>query len=158
MSRTVVALHDATGERHPELLFPNARSRLFWRIKTKLALRRADRLVTVSEDARRQIAEVFDDPIDAITVVSEGPDAIYKPCRDAERAEALKKRLHLPTDVALILYVGGISPSQELERALPRACRRSRAVACRARWRLPKRQFLGMLRRARGAWTRAWTQ
>ena len=111
---TVVALHDATGERHPELLFPNARSRLFWRIKTKLALRRADRLVTVSEDARRQIAEVFDYPIDAITVVSEGPDAIYKPCRDAERAEALKKRLHLPTDVALILYVGGISPHKNL--------------------------------------------
>src|SRR5262249_52074454 len=56
---TVIAFHDATAEQHPELIFPGFRSRLFWKIKTWLALRQADRLVTVSESARSQIAAAF---------------------------------------------------------------------------------------------------
>lgn len=111
---TVVAFHDATAERHPGLIFPSARSRWFWNIKTKLALRRADRLVTVSEDARRQIAEVFDYPIDQIAVVTEGPDAIYQPCGDHAAASAARARWTLPSDTPLILYVGGISPHKNL--------------------------------------------
>ena len=74
---TVITFHDATAEQHPELIFPNLRSRLLWGIKTRLALRRADRLATVSEDARRQISAVFGYPADEIAVISEGPDPIF---------------------------------------------------------------------------------
>ncbi len=112
---TVVAFHDATAERHPKLIFPNFRSRLFWRIKTRLALHRADRLVTVSEDARRQIAEAFDYSAESITVISEGPDPIFRPIHDEDGVSSVRRRLQLPTDVPLILYVGGISPHKNLQ-------------------------------------------
>ncbi len=112
---TVVAFHDATAERHPELIFPSFRSRSLWRIKTRLALHRADRLVTVSEDARRQIAEVFDYSAEAITVISEGQGAIFRPVPDEDQAASVRTRLELPADVPLILYVGGISPHKNLQ-------------------------------------------
>ncbi len=111
---TVIAFHDATAEQHPELIFPNLRSRFLWRVKSRLALRRADRLVTVSEDARRQISAVFGYPADEITVISEGPDSIFRPVDDTARAASVRTRLGLPADVPLLLYVGGISPHKNL--------------------------------------------
>ena len=112
---TVVAFHDATAERHPKLIFPSFRSRLFWRIKTRLALHRANRLVTVSEDVRRNIAEAFDYSAESITVISEGPDPIFHPFHDGDGTSSVRRRLQLPTDVPLILYVGGISPHKNLQ-------------------------------------------
>ena len=55
----VLTIHDATDAKHPELLFPTWRSRLLWRMKSRLAIRSANRIVTVSYDARRQIAAAF---------------------------------------------------------------------------------------------------
>ncbi len=112
---TVIAFHDATAEQHPELIFPNLRSRFLWCVKSRLALRRADRLVTVSEDARRQISAVFGYPADEITVISEGPDPIFRPVDDGARAASVRTRLELPADVPLLLYVGGISPHKNLQ-------------------------------------------
>ena len=112
---TVIAFHDATAERHPELIFPGFRSRLLWRIKTRLALRRADRLVTVSQDARRQLSDVFQYPAESITVISEGPDPIFRPRIDDGEAANIRDRFMLPPDDPLILYVGGISPHKNLQ-------------------------------------------
>jgi len=115
---TVVTFHDATSEKHPELLFPNSRARLFWRLKTRLALRCADRLVTVSNDARRQIATAFGLQEDRIAVVSEGPDAIFRPRIGDPAVDAVRARYGLPPGIPLILYVGGISPHKNLQALL----------------------------------------
>jgi alpha-1,3-rhamnosyl/mannosyltransferase len=115
---TVVTFHDATSERHPELLFPNLRARLFWQLKSRLALRRADRLVTVSNDARRQIAAAFGLREDSIAVVSEGPNAVFGPRAAPSDMEAVRGRYELPPDAPLILYVGGISPHKNLQALL----------------------------------------
>lgn len=115
---TVVTFHDATSENHPELLFPSVRARLFWRLKTRLALRAADRLVTVSHDARRQIASAFGLQEDSIAVVSEGPDPIFRPLADATTVDAARARYALPAAAPLILYVGGISPHKNLQALL----------------------------------------
>jgi len=111
---TVVAFHDATAERHPELIFPGLSSRLLWRLKTWLALRRADRLVTVSQDARSQIAAVFRYPEAAIDVITEGPDPSFRPL-NRETAAGVLDRYGLPSGLPLILYVGGISPHKNLQ-------------------------------------------
>jgi glycosyltransferase involved in cell wall biosynthesis len=111
---TVVGFHDATAERHPNLIFPSFRSRLFWRIKSRLALRQADRLVTVSHDARKQIAEVFGYPADEIRVISEGPGSIFRELSDSAPLAGVRERLDLPAELPLILYVGGISPHKNL--------------------------------------------
>ena len=115
---TVVTFHDATAEQYPELIFSSVRSHLFWRLKTRLALFQADELVTVSQDARSQIAEVFDRQPDSIAVVTEGPDPLFGPVTDARQVTDALYRFGLPTQVPLLLYVGGISPHKNLQALL----------------------------------------
>ena len=113
--KTVIAFHDATAERHPSLIFPDARARLFWRIKTLLALRQADRLVTVSEDARRQIADVFRCDESDIGVITEGPDPVFGVRDDTSAFASVRARYDLPSETPIVLYVGGISPHKNLD-------------------------------------------
>ena len=112
---TVIAFHDATAERHPKLIFPDFRSRTLWRIKTRMALHRANRLVTVSYDAREQLSDVFRYPAESISVISEGPDDIFSPLGDDFDATEVRKKYNLPLDAELIIYVGGISPHKNLQ-------------------------------------------
>jgi glycosyltransferase involved in cell wall biosynthesis len=112
---TVVAFHDATGELHPKLIFPGWRSRLFWKLKSRLALWRADQMVTVSQDARTQIAAAFHIPASSIEVITEGADPCFQPLANAGRlALPVLEKYRLPADQPLILYVGGISPHKNL--------------------------------------------
>lgn len=114
----VLTIHDATDFHQPKLLFPNWRSRLLWRLKSRLAIRRADRIVTVSNDARGQIAAAFGLDAAAIAVVSEGPDAGFRERSDAPELAAVRARYGLPAAARLILYVGGISPHKNLQALL----------------------------------------
>ena len=114
----VLTIHDATDVAHPRLLFPNWRSRSLWQLKSRLAIRRADRIVTVSNDARRQIATAFGLTESSIAVVSEGPDAVFRPRLNDPAVEDVRARYHLPPACALLLYVGGISPHKNLDTLL----------------------------------------
>jgi glycosyltransferase involved in cell wall biosynthesis len=111
----IVVIHDAIAEQHPKLIFPGLKSRLFWKLKSWLALRRANRLVTVSEDARKQLAAVFQRPISTIDVISEGPDPSFRPVDVTKIGPAILEKYRLPPGVPLILYVGGISPHKNLQ-------------------------------------------
>ena len=114
----VLTIHDATDVKQPQLLFPNWRSRLLWRMKSRLAIMRADRIVTVSNDARRQIAAAFGLHEASIAVVSEGTDAGFRPRPGDSAVEQVRDRYRLPRDASLILYVGGISPHKNLDALL----------------------------------------
>ena len=114
----VLTIHDATDAYQPRLLFPNWRSRLLWRIKSRLAIRRADRIVTVSNESRRQIAEAFGLDEQAIDVISEGPDAGFRELTDKDAVAGVRARYRLPPTANLVLYVGGISPHKNLETLL----------------------------------------
>lgn len=111
----VVVIHDAIAEQHPELIFPKWSSRLLWKLKSWLALQRANQLVTVSEDARKQLAAVFRRSASAIEVVSEGPEPCFRPLDVTEIGPPILAKYHLRPDVPLILYVGGISPHKNLQ-------------------------------------------
>ncbi len=124
----VLTMHDATDATQPQLLFPNWRAHLFWRIKSALAIRRATRIMTVSHDARRQIAREFGLPEASLGVVSEGPDPVFRPLHDAPALAAIRARFGLPAAGDIILYVGGISPHKNLQ-ALLRAAARLRGAA-----------------------------
>lgn len=112
---TVVTFHDAIAETHPRLIFPGPRARLFWRAKSWLANRQADRIVTVSRDARTRIAAAFRRPESEIAVVSEAPGAPFRPLSDRATARHVLEDYDLPTDERLVLYVGGISPHKNLD-------------------------------------------
>jgi glycosyltransferase involved in cell wall biosynthesis len=113
----VVVFHDAIAEQHPGLIFPGWRSRLFWGLKSWLARRQARKIVTVSEDARVQLSNVFGLAAAEIEVVSEGPDPCFRVLdREAVAAAGpLLAKFGLPAEVPLVLYVGGISPHKNLQ-------------------------------------------
>jgi len=115
---TVVVFHDAIAEQHPDLIFPRLRSRLLWKLKTWLAMCRADRMVTVSQNARTQLAAIFRRPVTAIDLITEGPAPSFGPLDVRQSAATVLSRYGLPDKVPLILYVGGISPHKNLERLL----------------------------------------
>jgi glycosyltransferase involved in cell wall biosynthesis len=124
----VVVIHDAIAEQHPKLIFPGLKSRLLWNLKSWLALRRANRLVTVSEDARNQLAAVFRRPASGIEVISEGPDPSFRPFDVTEIGPAILEKYQLPAGVPLILYVGGISPHKNLQGLLHALARIERSA------------------------------
>lgn len=112
----VTVFHDATAEMHPALIFPRAVPRLLWSIKSQIARRQSRRIVTVSENARAQIARVFGMPAGEIDVVSEGADPIFQPNGMAlDESAAVRARYGLPASGALLLYVGGLSPHKNID-------------------------------------------
>jgi glycosyltransferase involved in cell wall biosynthesis len=111
---TLVTLHDAIAERHPRLVFPSWRGRFAWKLKVATALRRSDRVLTVSQNAAEVIAATFSYPRESIDVVPEGPAPEFRVLDDQARCRALRDRFSIPATSALLLYVGGISPSKNL--------------------------------------------
>ncbi len=114
--KLVVTMHDTLPLAHPELVFPNRRGRLAWRIKEASAVRLADRIVTVSEASRRDIAAWSGVPADRIRVITEGPDPVFRTrARDSDGAAVLA-RIGIAPESRLLLYVGGLSPHKNLLR------------------------------------------
>src|SRR5438552_18862189 len=104
---TIVVFHDAIAEQHPDLIFPRLRSRLLWKLKAWLAMRRANRLVTVSESARAQLATIFRRRVNTIDVITEGPAPFFQPLDVRQSGAAILKRYGLPDRVPLVLYACG---------------------------------------------------
>ncbi|MDQ2870712.1 MAG: glycosyltransferase family 4 protein, partial [Acidobacteriota bacterium] len=99
-----LVLHDVTAERHPELVFESSAAARRWRWKTKIGLRRARRVLTVSEHSRRGIAEVYGIEPERIRVIPEAADPIFfEPARPGPK----RPRPYL-------LFVGGLSPHKNI--------------------------------------------
>jgi glycosyltransferase involved in cell wall biosynthesis len=127
-----ITFHDAIADQHPELIFPGLKARLYWSAKMWLALRQADCVLTVSEDARSQIAAAYHYPKSQIHVVHEGVNAIFRPLECSGTNTVLLERYHIPSESPLILYVGGLSPHKNIQgllRAL-NGVRRTTSIQC----------------------------
>jgi glycosyltransferase involved in cell wall biosynthesis len=114
----VIMVHDAMPETRPELFFPSHRARLFWQVKTWMARRQAAALVTPSENARQAVAAAWRWPVEAITRIDEAPAAVFRRADDAAGRRDVLRRLGLPAEVTLLLYVGAINPHKNLESLL----------------------------------------
>lgn len=126
---TVVTLHDAIAERFPELIFPSWKGRLLWKLKMHLALRSADRVMTVSQAAKEEIAEYIGVQPERIDVISEAPGANFVPLEGPN--PQLRERLGLPAEGRLIVYVGGLAPHKNLH-GLMQGLQRARQAAAMA--------------------------
>jgi glycosyltransferase involved in cell wall biosynthesis len=111
----VVTLHDAIAERFPRLTLPDARARLFWRMKVRLALWQARIVLTVSEFAATEIAAVHGIPQARIRIALEAPSSDYQPSQSRDEIAALAARIGLPPDARWLTYVGGFSPHKNLD-------------------------------------------
>jgi glycosyltransferase involved in cell wall biosynthesis len=114
----VVTLHDTLALAHPELVFPTWQGRVSWAMKEHAAVRLADRILTVSEAARRDLRAWFRLPEDRIRVVTEGPDAIFSPRPAGEESDAALERTGIAPGTRYLLYVGGLSPHKNLPRLI----------------------------------------
>jgi glycosyltransferase involved in cell wall biosynthesis len=111
----LVVIHDVIPELFPELVFPSLRSKLFWTAKVKLACWQAKLVLTVSEYSRKRLAEVLKLDLSRLRVVPEaGAPAFHRLGPGAPESAALTRRLGLPSDARLLVYLGGFSPHKNL--------------------------------------------
>jgi glycosyltransferase involved in cell wall biosynthesis len=116
--RVVVTLHDTLALAHPEWVFPSFRRRMAWKIKEYMAVYQANKIITVSETARRDVIDWFRLTADRVCVVSEGPDAIFCPRLDGPESRAVLGRYDIDASRPFWLYVGGLSPHKNLPRLI----------------------------------------
>jgi glycosyltransferase involved in cell wall biosynthesis len=112
--RSVVTIHDAIAERFPQLTLPSGRARLFWKAKVSLAVWQATTVLTVSEFAAGEIAEVLGVSRSRLRVAVEAPSPAYRRIDDRAAIAAVARRLGLPDSARWITYVGGFSPHKNV--------------------------------------------
>ncbi len=113
-TKIIVTLHDVIADHHPELVFPNKKLKLFWKMKQNLALRQADVILTVSEHSKREIVKYFGVAETRVQVITEAARPIFSVLPRSEAMEKVLRRYQLG-DRRFILYVGGISPHKNLK-------------------------------------------
>jgi glycosyltransferase involved in cell wall biosynthesis len=116
--RVVVTLHDTLALAHPEWVFPTRAGRWAWAIKEHLAVRSASAIATVSETSKRDIVAWFKLPGSRVTVVTEGPDAVFVPRPRGAESDRIVRRYGLDPRGRFLLYVGGLSPHKNLPRLI----------------------------------------
>lgn len=116
VGRVVVTMHDTLALAHPELVFPTRAGRYAWALKEHVAVRRADRIVTTSQWARRALTDWFRLPADRVRAVGAAPEAVFGPRPEGPASDAALARYGVAPSAPYFLYVGGLSPNKNLPR------------------------------------------
>ncbi|HXG86390.1 MAG TPA: glycosyltransferase family 1 protein [Pyrinomonadaceae bacterium] len=113
-TKIVVTIHDVIADHHPELIFPDAKSKFFWKAKQNAAIRQANLIATVSEYSKRQIVEYFRLPESRLRIISEAARPVFKVLPSGAEMNETLARHGLQPGEKFLLYVGGISPHKNL--------------------------------------------
>jgi glycosyltransferase involved in cell wall biosynthesis len=109
--RAVVTIHDAIPEKFPDLTLPSWRARLFWKLKVRLAIMQARRILTVSDYAANDLVRILGIGRDRITVVTEAASAAFYPATGENLTPALAA---LVGNRRWFTYVGGFNPHKNV--------------------------------------------
>jgi glycosyltransferase involved in cell wall biosynthesis len=118
VKHVVVTMHDTLALTRPELVFPTWQGRLSWKAKEHAAVCWANRIVTVSQAARRDLLAWFHLPHEKVEVITEGPDAVFRPTVPGPESDAALAAHGIVPDTRYLLYVGGLSPHKNLPRLI----------------------------------------
>jgi glycosyltransferase involved in cell wall biosynthesis len=113
-TRVVLAFHDATAERYPELLFASRRFAFFSSVKRRIALWQAHVILAGSEYARQSIVRHLGLPGQRVRVILDAPAAIFRPLAQARDPADLLSACSLPRGGRYLLYVGAIGVQKNL--------------------------------------------
>jgi glycosyltransferase involved in cell wall biosynthesis len=111
--RTAVLVHDLSFRAHPEY-FPPAIA-FYMRLLTGLAVRRADRVIALSQFTRRELARFHPAAAEKAVVVYPGVDRVFRP-DPAPEDERTLRAYGLTT--GYVLALGNIHPRKNLTRLL----------------------------------------
>lgn len=114
VSRQVVTLHDVVPLDHPEWLSPKFAA--WYRFLTPRLMRRAARIITVSEFSKRRLLDQVRLDESKIRVIPNGVDARFHP-RDKGQIDHTLRSLGLPSR-RYVLSVGSLEPRKNLGRLL----------------------------------------
>ncbi|MGE0470176.1 MAG: glycosyltransferase family 4 protein [Nitrospira sp.] len=112
--KIIVTIHDMMADHHPERVFPNWQSKVFWKLKQNVALRQADMILTVSNHAKQQIVDYFRIPDARVAATTEGPSEVFTHMPNPAGPVQVLERYGLKPSGSFVLYVGGISPYKNL--------------------------------------------
>ena len=113
--RSVVTIHDCIHLMFPQYL-PGKLAHAYARTSMWSAVRKSDRILTVSEASKRDILRFFDIRADKVVVIYNAIDERFLAPADEERMDLIRQRYQL--DHPFLLYVGNIKPHKNLERLI----------------------------------------
>jgi glycosyltransferase involved in cell wall biosynthesis len=112
---TVVTIHDCIHLRFPQYL-PGRAAWFYAHAMIRLAARKANRILTVSNASKRDILHYTGVRDDKVVVVHNGLDARFATPPDPDALERVRQRFDLSHPY--VLYVGNIKPHKNLERLI----------------------------------------
>ncbi len=107
---TVVTIHDLSFIKLPQAF--RASNRSYLKLFTRLSVRRAAKIIVVSENTRRDAALLLGIPLERIVVIPNGVDETFCPIQDQSRIAAFRRRRSIPDRI--ILFVGTIEPRKNV--------------------------------------------
>lgn len=117
---SVITIHDLAFLIYPHFLTKDS-ARYYGQIDR--AVRRADRIIAVSESTKRDLVKMLGTPEDKITVIYEAADPLFRPEDRGEALRHVQTLFDIPAE--FILFVGTIEPRKNIP-GLLRAYRRLR--------------------------------
>ncbi|MGE3706539.1 MAG: glycosyltransferase family 4 protein [Vicinamibacterales bacterium] len=113
--RSVVTIHDCIHLMFPEYL-PNQFALRYARSSIRMAARRADRVLTVSESSKRDILKFVDTDPDKIHVIYNAHDERFSHEPREEDVVRVRERYQLQDE--FVLYAGNVKPHKNVERLI----------------------------------------
>jgi glycosyltransferase involved in cell wall biosynthesis len=110
----VITVHDLSFLVTPECAEPTLASFLGKAVPE--AARRADHIIAVSEQTKRDLTQLLSVPPERVTVAYNGVDARFRPMRRDPAIDSLRQELGLPE--RFILHVGTLEPRKNLSRLI----------------------------------------
>lgn len=113
--KRVVTIHDMAFMAYPETV--RKRTRYMLRLTTKKTLKRADKIITVSEFSKQELMKYFSVSADKIDVIYNAVDtSVYRNDLSDESVEKAKAKYNIKKDY--FLYLGTLEPRKNLERLI----------------------------------------
>jgi len=107
---SVVTVHDLAFLRYPQYFRPAQRT--YQRIFTRYSVKRATRVIAVSEATKGDLVECFHLAPDRVTVVYPVVDDDFQPCQDTGTLDSFRASHRLPD--RYILFLGTLEPRKNI--------------------------------------------
>ena len=114
-ARAVVTIHDIIHVLYPQFL-PNRAALIYARVMIRRALRRADRIITVSNNSKRDLVDYFGISPARIEVIYNGVAARFRSDLPGGESQRVADKYGLPRPY--LLFLGGEKPHKNVRNVL----------------------------------------